>query len=102
MDSLLPFLYDSFIRNNMPVYPGAYSAQPPHGKLRPPLMPDAAPPVNRYRRNSSRSNNNSAVLAIISKFSTLHQWFPWALVHESCLTPRMWRSRLSTGNSHRR
>ena len=52
------------------------SAQPPHGKLRPPLMPDAAPPVNRYRRNSSRSNSNSAVLAIISNFSTLHQWFP--------------------------
>ena len=52
------------------------SAQSPHGKLRPPLMPDAAPPVNRYRRNSSRSNSNSAVLAIISNLSTLHQWFP--------------------------
>jgi hypothetical protein len=26
------------------------------GKLRPPLMPDAAPPVNRFRRSSSRSN----------------------------------------------
>ncbi len=52
------------------------STHPPHGKLRPPLMPDAAPPVNRYRRNSSRSNSNSAVLAITSNFSTLHQWFP--------------------------
>ena len=39
-------------------------------------MPDAAPPVNRYRRNSSRSNSDSAVLAIISNLSTLHQWFP--------------------------
>ena len=25
MDSLPPFLYDSFIRDNMPVYPGAFS-----------------------------------------------------------------------------
>jgi hypothetical protein len=41
------------------------SVQLPHGKLRPPLMPDAAPPVNRYRRSLSRSNNNSAVLAIV-------------------------------------
>src|SRR5262245_56712219 len=39
-------------------------------------MPDAAPPVNRYRRNLSRSNNNSAVLAIVYILSTLHQWFP--------------------------
>ena len=76
MDSLLPFLYDSFIRSNMPVYPGAYSAQPPHGKLRPPLMPEATPPVNRYRRSSSGGNYNSAVLAIVSLLSTLHQWFP--------------------------
>src|SRR5215510_12333684 len=52
------------------------SVQPPHGKLRPPLMPDAAPPVNRYRRSLSRSNNNSAVLAIVYILSTLHQWFP--------------------------
>jgi hypothetical protein len=40
-------------------------------------MPDAAPPVNRYRRSLSRSNNNSAVLAIVYiQLSTLHQWFP--------------------------
>src|SRR5215813_13316034 len=39
-------------------------------------MPDAAPPVNRYRRSLSRSNNNSAVLAIVYKLSTLQQWFP--------------------------
>src|SRR5499427_705427 len=39
-------------------------------------MPDAAPPVNRYRRSLSRSNNNSAVLAIVYILSTLHQWFP--------------------------
>jgi hypothetical protein len=39
-------------------------------------MPDAAPPVNRYRRSLSRSNNNSAVLAIVYIPSTLHQWFP--------------------------
>ena len=31
-------------------------------KLRPPLMPDAAPPVNRFRRSLSRSNNHAAVL----------------------------------------
>src|SRR5262245_41702940 len=52
------------------------SVQPPHGKLRPPLVPDAAPPVNRYRRSLSRSNNNSAVLAIVYILSTLQQWFP--------------------------
>ena len=52
------------------------SVQPPHSKLRPPLMPDAAPPVNRCRRSLSRSNNNSAVLAIVYILSTLHQWFP--------------------------
>jgi hypothetical protein len=39
-------------------------------------MPDAAPPVNRYRRSLSRSNNNSTVLAIVYLLSTLHQWFP--------------------------
>src|SRR5262252_8793481 len=39
-------------------------------------MPDAAPPVNRYRRSLSRSNNNSAVLAIVYILSTLQQWFP--------------------------
>src|SRR5215467_10108364 len=39
-------------------------------------MPDAAPPVNRSRRSLSRSNNNSAVLAIVYILSTLHQWFP--------------------------
>src|SRR5215831_6328265 len=39
-------------------------------------MPDAAPPVNRCRRSLSRSNNNSAVLAIVYILSTLHQWFP--------------------------
>src|SRR6516164_8646672 len=39
-------------------------------------MPDAAPPVNRCRRSLSRSNNNSAVLAIVYIPSTLHQWFP--------------------------
>ena len=39
-------------------------------------MPEATPPVNRCRRSSSRSNHNSAVLAIISNLSTLHQWFP--------------------------
>ena len=32
------------------------SVQLPHGKLRPPLMPDAAPPVSRYRRSLSRSS----------------------------------------------
>src|SRR5271156_3185191 len=32
------------------------------GKLRPPLMPDAAPPVNRFRRSYSRSNLPPAVL----------------------------------------
>src|SRR5262245_14230627 len=42
------------------------SVQPPHGKLRPPLVPDAAPSVNRYRRSLSRGNNNSAVLDIVS------------------------------------
>src|SRR5215510_860423 len=52
------------------------SVQPPHGKLRPPLVPDAAPPVNRYRRSLSRGNNNSAVLDIVQILSTLHQWFP--------------------------
>src|SRR5499426_3374565 len=40
-------------------------------------MPDATPPVNRYRRCLSRSNNNSAVLAIVYKLSTLQQWFPY-------------------------
>src|SRR5215471_1078261 len=39
-------------------------------------MPDAAPPVSRYRRSLSRSNNNSAVLAIVYILSTLQQWFP--------------------------
>src|SRR5215475_5828139 len=39
-------------------------------------MPDATPPVNRCRRSLSRSNNNSAVLAIVYILSTLHQWFP--------------------------
>ena len=28
-------------------------------------MPEATPPVNRYRRNSSRSTEHSAVLAIV-------------------------------------
>src|SRR5215831_1926881 len=52
------------------------SVQPPHGKLRPPLMPDAAPPVNRYRRSSSRSSDKSAVLTSSKLLSTLQQWFP--------------------------
>ena len=51
------------------------SVQLPHGKLRPPLMPDAAPPVGRYRRSLSRSSYKAAVLDIFYNVSTLHQWF---------------------------
>src|SRR5262249_36595920 len=57
-------------------------------------MPDAAPPVNRYRRSLSRSNNNSAVLAIVYILSTLQQWFPCGpllarhLVNPSLFLPR--------------
>src|SRR5215469_10343698 len=52
------------------------SIQPPHGKLRPPLMPDAAPPVGRFRRSFSHGNFHSVVLDIVYLLSTLHQWFP--------------------------
>src|SRR5262249_36703677 len=52
------------------------SVQLPHGKLRPPLMPDATPPVNRYRRSLSRSSYTAAVLDIFYNVSTLQQWFP--------------------------
>jgi len=38
------------------------SAQPPHGKLRPPLMPDATLPGDRYRQSSSRDSHHTAVL----------------------------------------
>src|SRR5262249_28954978 len=41
------------------------SFHPPHGKLRPPLMPDAAPPVGRYRRSLSRSSYTAAVLDVV-------------------------------------
>jgi len=52
------------------------SVQLPHGKLRPPLMPDAAPPVSRYRRSYSHSSYKAAVLDIFYNVSTLQQWFP--------------------------
>src|SRR5262245_65606859 len=52
------------------------SVQLPHGKLRPPLMPDAAPPVSRYRRSLSHSSYKAAVLDIFYNVSTLQQWFP--------------------------
>src|SRR5262245_32155130 len=52
------------------------SIQLPHGKLRPPLMPDAAPPVSRYRRSLSHSSYKAAVLDIVYNVSTLQQWFP--------------------------
>src|SRR5215469_883520 len=41
------------------------------GKLRPPLMPDATPPVNRFRRSLSRVNDSSTVLDIVPTLSTL-------------------------------
>src|SRR5262249_62210410 len=41
------------------------SVQLPHGKLRPPLMPDAAPPVSRYRRSYSHSSYTAAVLDVV-------------------------------------
>ena len=38
------------------------------GKLRPPLMPDAASPVNRFRRSLSRGHNQTAVLTSSNRF----------------------------------
>src|SRR5262250_1338549 len=52
------------------------SVQLPHGKLRPPLVPDAAPSVSRYRRSLSHSSYKTAVLDIFYNVSTLHWWFP--------------------------
>ena len=48
-------------------------------------MPEATPPVNRYRRSSSRSNYNSAVLAIISVAFDTSSVVP--LRSSSCLSP---------------
>src|SRR5215472_8748981 len=42
------------------------------GKLRPPLMPDAAPPVNRFRRSLSRDNDSPTVLTSSLRLRHFH------------------------------
>ena len=67
--SIFPFSWFAligFLLASLEDFP--YSAYPPHGKLWPPLMPDAAPPVNRYRRSLSRNSHHAAVLTSSHRF----------------------------------
>jgi hypothetical protein len=67
--SIFPFSWFAligFLLASLGDFPG--SAYPPHGKLRPPLMPDAAPPVNRFRQSLSRSSHHAAVLTSSHRF----------------------------------
>jgi hypothetical protein len=70
-------------------------------------MPDATPPVNRYRRSSSRSSDKSAVLTSSKLLSTLQQWFPCGPLLAGHLTqspPGLFlpRSRPSPSDNSRR
>src|SRR5262249_47695851 len=52
--------------------------------LRPPLMPDAAPPVNRFRRSLSRDNDSPTVLTSSLRLDTS---IVVPLRSSSCLSP---------------